>query len=144
LITHLHVAHVCGDPYYQWRKTFLGPLFLITLNSVYCDFISPTGDTIVDEFSLLIICAFAGTISWMHMCVSVIRGMCKALDIPFWTVPKRCYHQQQPPPPQVAVAKLNSREPSARRRIKAPAAVDGENQPIRRQTPNRSSRVVKK
>jgi len=90
LITTLHVAHVCGDPYYQWRKTYLIPLALITLNSVYSDFVSPNEETIVDEFSLLMVCALSATVSWVHMSVSVIRGMCRALDIPFFTVPERC------------------------------------------------------
>ena len=90
LITHLHIAHVCGDPYYQWRKTFMVPLALITINSVYSDFVSPMGETIVDEYSLLTVCALAATLSWMHMAYSVVCGMCIALKIPFLTVPKNC------------------------------------------------------
>ena len=90
LITHLHIAHVCGDPYYQWRKTFMIPVSLITINSLYSDFLSPTGDTIVDEFALLTVCAIVATMSWMHMSYSVVCGMCDALDIPFLTVPEKC------------------------------------------------------
>jgi phosphatidylglycerophosphate synthase len=90
LITHLHVAHVCGDPYYQWRKTYLVPVFLITVNSLYSDYISPEGNTIVDEIGLLTVCTALATISWIHMAYSVVTGMCRALDIPFWTVPDRC------------------------------------------------------
>ena len=88
LITHLHVAHVCGDPYYQWRKTFLAPVTLITVNSLYSDVFD--GSTIVDEIWLLSICASLATLSWMHMAYSVVTGMCNALDIPFLTVPDRC------------------------------------------------------
>ena len=88
LITHLHIAHVCGDPYYQWRKTYLIPVALITINSVYSDIYDSS--TIVDEVSLLFVCCIISTVSWMHMCYSVVTGMCEALDIPFLTVPKRC------------------------------------------------------
>ena len=90
LITHLHIAHVCGDPYYQWRKTYLIPVTLITINSLYSDLISTDGSTIVDEIWLLSICAVMATVSWMHMAYSVVTGMCRALDIPFLTVPARC------------------------------------------------------
>ena len=90
LITHLHVAHVCGDPYYQWRKTYLVPVLLISLNSLYSDYISSEGSTIVDEIGLLSACTALATISWMHMAYSVVTGMCRVLDIPFWTVPERC------------------------------------------------------
>lgn len=89
LITHLHVAHVCGDPYYQWRKTYLIPVALISLNSLYSDIVSPDGSTVVDEIWLLSICAGMATISWLHMAYSVITGMCRALDIPFISVPQR-------------------------------------------------------
>ena len=98
LITHLHVAHVCGDPYYQWRKTYLIPVALITLNSLYSD-ISPEGQPIVNEVGLLTLCCLLATASWMHMCYSVVVGMCRALDIPFLTVPPRCL-AEGPPPPQ--------------------------------------------
>jgi ethanolaminephosphotransferase len=90
LITHLHVAHVCGDPYYQWRKTFLIPVFLISVNSMYSDFVSADGSTIVDEIKLLSVCAGLANLSWLHMAYSVVTGMCRALDIPFWTVPAKC------------------------------------------------------
>jgi ethanolaminephosphotransferase len=90
LITHLHVAHVCGDPYYQWRKTFLVPVFLITVNSMYSDFVSADGVPIVDEVGLLSVCAVLATVSWMHMAYSVASGMCRALNVPFWTVPTSC------------------------------------------------------
>ena len=90
LITHLHIAHVCGDPYYQWRKTYLIPVTLITVNSLYSDYISPDGQTIVDEIGLLTLCTVMSTVSWVHMAYSVVTGMCRALDIPFLTVPKKC------------------------------------------------------
>ena len=89
LITHLHIAHVCGDPYYQWRKTYLIPVTLITLNALYSD-LTLTGQPIVDEIGLLIFCSIFATLSWMHMCFSVVTGMCKALDIPFLVVPEKC------------------------------------------------------
>ena len=90
LITHLHVAHVCGDPYYQWRKTFLVPVALITANSFYSDFLSRDGSTIIDEVWLLYLCATMATISWLHMAYSVVTGMCRVLNIPFLTVPRSC------------------------------------------------------
>ena len=90
LITHLHVAHVCGDPYYQWRKTYLIPVALITANSLYSDYVSADGTTVVDEITLLSVCTGMATVSWLHMAYSVVTGMCRALDIPFLTVPKRC------------------------------------------------------
>ena len=90
LITHLHVAHVCGDPYYQWRKTFMIPVALITVNSLYSDFVSVNGETIVDELTLLTVCASVATLSWLHMAYSVVCGMCEALDIPFLSVPQKC------------------------------------------------------
>lgn len=90
LITHLHIAHVCGDPYYQWRKTYLVPVTLITVNALYSDYVSPVGETIVDEIGLLTGCTILSTLSWMHMAYSVVTGMCRALGIPFWTVPEAC------------------------------------------------------
>ncbi len=66
------------------------PLALITINSVYSDFVSPVGETIVDEYALLTVCAVAATLSWMHMAYSVVCGMCESLKIPFLTVPKNC------------------------------------------------------
>ena len=89
LITHLHVAHVCGDPYYQWRKTYLIPVSLITTNALYCDLFN-TQEPFVNEITLLSVCCVFASVSWLHMCYSVVTGMCKALDIPFLTVPERC------------------------------------------------------
>lgn len=89
LITHLHVAHVCGDPYYQWRRTYLIPLILLTANALYADTFSRTGEPLVDGFSMIIFCALMATLSWAHMCYSVITGMCRVLGIPFLTVPPR-------------------------------------------------------
>ena len=66
------------------------PVALITVNSLYSDYVSRTGDTIVDEYALLTVCALVATFSWMHMAYSVVRGMCEALDIPFLTVPRKC------------------------------------------------------
>ena len=106
LITHLHIAHVCGDPYYQWRKTYLVPVTLITINSLYSDLLSPSGEPIVDEIGLLIFCASLATLSWMHMCYSVVTGMCKALDIPFLVVPSKCLL----PPTRTAITKRKNRK----------------------------------
>lgn len=93
LITHLHVAHVCGDPYYQWRKTFLIPVALISANSFYSDYLSPDGSTVVDEVWLLYVCATVATVSWVHMAYSVVTGMCRVLNIPFLRVPQACLIQ---------------------------------------------------
>lgn len=90
LITHLHVAHVCGDPYYQWRRTYLIPLALITLNALWADTFSTTGEPLLDGLSVIIFCAVASTLSWAHMCYSVISGMCRVLGVPFLRVPERC------------------------------------------------------
>ncbi len=87
LITHLHVAHVCGEPYYQWRKTFLIPVTLLTINTTVGDL---TGKTLVSEAGLLFVSAALATVSWVHMAVNVVRGMCQALNIPFLSVPKHC------------------------------------------------------
>ena len=119
LITHLHVAHVCGDPYYQWRKTYLVPVALITINSLYSDYVSADGSTIVDEITLLSVCTAMATMSWLHMAYSVVTGMCRALDIPFLTVPARCLVESKPP----TAVKPAAAKPRASRKAASPEPV---------------------
>ena len=80
LVTHLMLAHVSGEVYQPWRRTFVVPAILIIGNIL--------SGYLLDEAYVLHSCLALSVLSWVHMVVTVLRQMLKALNINLVTVPE--------------------------------------------------------
>lgn len=82
LVTHLQLAHICGEPYRAWRKTLLVPLALLAGNAVGGLF----GQAPADEVVLLWVCAFLVAASWVHMAWCSVQEIAVVLGIRVFSI----------------------------------------------------------
>ncbi|KAF4652701.1 CDP-alcohol phosphatidyltransferase [Perkinsus olseni] len=85
LVTHIQVAHVCGEKYTAWRKTYLLPLIIIPINCGIGYYFGSAdnattssftgGAPPIDESSLLIFMTFTAAIGWINMAYGVLTEM---------------------------------------------------------------------
>eukprot|EP00929_Paragymnodinium_shiwhaense_P113103 TRINITY_DN81366_c0_g1_i1.p1 TRINITY_DN81366_c0_g1~~TRINITY_DN81366_c0_g1_i1.p1 ORF type:complete len:444 (-),score=45.52 TRINITY_DN81366_c0_g1_i1:18-1298(-) len=87
LVTHLQLAHICGEHYRPWRKTFLLPLIIIAGNSVLGRCLG--GASPVDEVLLLRGCVVFAFVAWLHAVVSIVVEMSTILRLSVLTVPRQ-------------------------------------------------------
>ncbi|KAF4653147.1 CDP-alcohol phosphatidyltransferase [Perkinsus olseni] len=88
LVTHIQVAHVCGEKYSAWRKTYLLPLIIIPINCGIGYYFGSAdnattssftgGAPPIDESSLLIFMTFTAAIGWINMAYGVLTEMDKS------------------------------------------------------------------
>lgn len=98
LVTHLQLSFVCGETYFAWRKTFLVPLGVISLNSAVGYFARPGQHPPVDESLLLQICVAGAFLSWLQMSAAMMTECAEVLNIRVFSLRPREKNAAQNPP----------------------------------------------